>query len=321
MASPPAPPYDAREVRFTSGGVQLVGTLLVGRDRAGARAGIVILQGSSGNLRREYQFYADHFARAGLAVLTFDKRGSGESSGDYGAATYDDLAADAAAAVDFLRRQPGVDSARVGVWGLSQGAFIAPMVARRVPSLKFIVAVSPPGVIIGASAAFQDSARVIAAGLPLDDARRAAQLNRQILSALQAQRPPADVDRALASAADLPWRRVTSLPRQLPTGASLDGWYWRGRTVDPVPFWRAVRTPALIVFGAADELIPAPLSADRIGQALRDAGNRDATVRLFPAANHVLRHLPLFAGGTWDWPKAAPGYLDAVTAWIERHAR
>ena len=108
---------------------------------SGRLPGIVILQGSTSNMRREYQFYADHFARAGLAVVTFDKRGTGESSGNYAAATYDDLAADAAAAVQNLRRQPEIDSARVGVWGLSQGAFIAPLVARRVASIAFIVAV------------------------------------------------------------------------------------------------------------------------------------------------------------------------------------
>lgn len=314
--------YVTREVRFANGSVSLAGTVfLPPADLRSPVAGIVILQGSSSNLRDEYRFYADHFARAGLAVLTFDKRGKGESSGDYGAATYDDLAGDAAAAVRFLRRQPGIDSMRVGVWGLSQGAFISPLVAQQIPSLAFIVAVSPPGVPIGESAAYQDSVRVIAKNFPAADASRAAQLNRHIYEWLRNGGARSKLDAELRAAVGQPWGRVTSLPARLPTGSSLDGWYWRGRIFDPIPSWRSLQTPVLVVFGAADELIPASLSAARIQAALRDGGNRDAAVRVFPAANHVLRQLPLVAGGKWDWPKAAGGYLDGITDWIVAHSR
>ena len=55
-------------------------------------------------------------------------------------------------------------------------------------------------------------------------------------------------------------------------------------------------------------------------RALRDGGNPDATVRVFPGANHVLRRLPLMSGGAWDWPRAAPGYLELITRWIIDHA-
>jgi hypothetical protein len=75
------------------------------------------------------------------------------------------------------------------------------------------------------------------------------------------------------------------------------------------------------VFGEADELLPAATSAANIERALRDGGNADHTVRRFPAANHVLRTLPLVAGGAWDWPRAAPGYLELMTEWMRAHAR
>lgn len=320
-AAPGAPPYTSQEVQLSGAGVQLAGTLLVPSRGPRLHPGIVILQGSSSNLRREYRFYADHFARSGFAVLSFDKRGNGESSGDYGAATYDDLASDATAAVEFLRGQTGVDRERVGVWGLSQGAFIAPLVAARVRSLAFVVAVSPPGVMTGESAAYQDSVRLIARGFSPATAALAARLNRDILAWLKTGRARARLDSALKRVADLPWRRVSSLPERLPAGPSLEGWYWRGRTLDPVPLWRSLHVPVLVVFGAADELLPAQTSSSRIQRALGEGGNRDATVRLFPAANHVLRRLPLVAGGRWDWPRAAPGYLEYSTAWVLRHSR
>ena len=44
-------------------------------------------------------------------------------------------------------------------------------------------------------------------------------------------------------------------------------------------------------------------------------------MRVFPGANHVLRTLPLVIGGKWDWPRAAPGYLELVTKWVLDHSQ
>ena len=312
--------YATRNVRFDDSTVRLAGTVFVPASSRKRVPGVVLLQGSSANLRSDYLFYADHFARAGYAVLTFDKRGNGESTGDYGVATYDDLAEDAAAAVRFLRRQPSIDTSRVGVWGLSQGAFIEPLVSTRVP-LSFLIAVSPPGVNIGESAAYQDSLRLVSTGFTASVAGRAARLDRSIERWLRTRESGAVLDHSLRHVANERWRRASSIPTTMPSGPSLEGWYWRGRTVDPIPLWQSVRPPVLVVFGAADELVPAPVSESRIRQALRNGGNRDATLRVFPAANHVLRQLPLVAGGRWDWPKAAPGYLDLVDEWIAARVR
>src|SRR5262249_38753915 len=156
VASPGPPPYATHDVSFTNGNARLAGTVFVPRAAGDRHPGVVLLQGSSANGRDDYSFFADHFARAGFAVLAFDKRGFGTSAGNYGAATYDDLAGDAAAAVERLRREPGVDSLRVGAWGLSQGGLLAPLVAARVPSLRFLVAVSAPGAPVGEGAAYQD---------------------------------------------------------------------------------------------------------------------------------------------------------------------
>jgi dienelactone hydrolase len=317
---PPAPPYSTREVRIEAKGARLAGTIYVPTTGTRPRPGIVILQGSSTNLRHEYSFYADRFARMGLATLAFDKRGKGASSGDYGAATYDDLVNDGAAAVEFMRAQPEVARERVGIWGLSQGAFIAPMVAARVPSLRFIVAVSPPGMSIGESAAYQDSVRLIAAGFSAADASRAAEWNRHLTEWLVDGGDDGTLDADLARIADTKWRRASSIPARLPTSSARNGWYWRGRTLDPIPSWRRLRVPVLVVFGADDELLPARISAARIDRALHHAANQDFTVRVFPGANHVLRRLPLVLGGKWDWPKAAPGYLELVTRWIANHS-
>ena len=319
----PPPPYATRNVTFQNGEVRLGGTVYLPPGMPHTLPGVVILQGSTANLRHEYRFYADHFARAGFAVMTFDKRGHGESSGDYRAASYDDLAADAAAALAALRAEPEVARSRVGLWGLSQGAFIAPMVAARSESLAFVVAVSAPGLSTGACAAYQDSVRLRSAGFSVADAESAAALDRLLLEWVRTGRHPYGFEAHLARVADTAWRRASSIPRSLPRPPALDGWYWRGRALDPLPAWRGLHVPALVVFGVADELLPAAASAANIEKALGEARNRDHTVKSFPAANHMLLTLPRTAGGAWewDWPRAAPGYLELVTDWMRAHAR
>jgi dienelactone hydrolase len=81
-----------------------------------------------------------------------------------------------------------------------------------------------------------------------------------------------------------------------------------------------VQVPVLAVYGAADEVVPARASAKAVERALRRGRNGDITVKVLPAANHALRTLPLVAGGPWDWPRAAPGFVDMVTDWMLAHA-
>jgi pimeloyl-ACP methyl ester carboxylesterase len=146
-------------------------------------------------------------------------------------------------------------------------------------------------------------------------------LDRRILDWLGTGRHRRPLEDELGALQSSPWRRASSIPHRLPHEPALDGWYWRGRTLDPLPAWRALRVPALVVFGEADELLPAAASAANIERALTDGGNVDHAVKRFPAANHVLRTLPLVAGGAWDWPRAAPGYLDLMTEWMRSHVR
>ncbi len=72
---------------------------------------------------------ADHLASNGIASLRYDKRGVGESQGDYRAAGFHDNVADARAALELLRARPQVDADRVFVIGHSEGALIASVLA------------------------------------------------------------------------------------------------------------------------------------------------------------------------------------------------
>jgi pimeloyl-ACP methyl ester carboxylesterase len=145
-------------------------------------------------------------------------------------------------------------------------------------------------------------------------------VNRAIADALRSHRSVASVSAVLATVASEPWRPYTSIPSTAPVADELRGWYWYGRTLDPVEWWRRLRVPVLLIYGQSDELVPARESATRLERALRDAGHADVTVRMYPGANHVIKLVasPLApAGAGWAWPVLAPGYLEGMVEWMK----
>lgn len=113
----------------------------------GPHPSIVLLHGAAWGERRFNRVFAEAFARAGIAALNFDRRGTGESTGD---PTQDipTFAADAVAAYETLSLRPEVDPERIGLWGYSNGAWVAALAASRIPKPAFLIltgasAVSP----------------------------------------------------------------------------------------------------------------------------------------------------------------------------------
>jgi len=127
-----------KALSFQVGGTRLAVTLHVpaGKRRA---PGVVMCHGFTGN-RIEAHFIfvkaARALARAGIAALRFDFRGSGESGGEFGSMTVPGEIADARTAVRFLSRHPRIDARRIGLLGLSLGGLVAANTAVRERSVR-----------------------------------------------------------------------------------------------------------------------------------------------------------------------------------------
>lgn len=115
------------DARFDSVDARLSGTVW-SPDEAAAAPGVVLVGGSGPTDRSNGGYFnglRDALVAAGVVVLGYDKRGAGDSTGDWGSATVDVLAADASAAVQVLADLPGVDRRRVGLFGHSEGGWVA----------------------------------------------------------------------------------------------------------------------------------------------------------------------------------------------------
>ena len=150
----------SRDVRFASGDATIAGTVTV-PPGAGRHPGMVIVQGS-GALDRHFESISQGiYLSMGFAVLAWDKRGVGQSTGTFVGelATPQSIATqagDAAAAARFLMAQPDVDPRQVGFDGNSQGGWVAPLAAEQVPGLAFEILVGAPAVTSDQQQTFAD---------------------------------------------------------------------------------------------------------------------------------------------------------------------
>jgi dienelactone hydrolase len=148
------------EVRIPARNATLSGTLTLPTGRAPYPA-VAFVHGSGPTERAYLPDLQALLVRSGVAVLAYDKRGIGQSSGSYPgesptAGTIDVLARDASAAVHFLAAQPEIDRARIGLAGHSQAGWIMPLAASRDPAVRFLISFSGPAATAGENDTYQD---------------------------------------------------------------------------------------------------------------------------------------------------------------------
>ena len=139
-------PAPAEDIEFESHGVRLSGTIVFPQTKP--HAAVVFVHGSGKQTRN--LGLAEQFAAAGIAALVYDKRGAGKSGGEYeGNRNVSEqnialLADDAAAGLDALAAHPSLQGVPLGITGISQAGWIAPVAAASSPHAKFIVLWSGP---------------------------------------------------------------------------------------------------------------------------------------------------------------------------------
>jgi uncharacterized protein len=143
--------FTVQDIKFESQGITLAGSIIKPEKPFAA---VVIVHGSD-PVKREMEF-AKRLAKEGIAVLTYDKRGVGESGGVYvgpsvgtnniDTANLNLLAHDADAAVKTFRTYLKNKKMPIGLVGFSQAGWIIPMAAGKNPEIRFMVLFSCPTV-------------------------------------------------------------------------------------------------------------------------------------------------------------------------------
>lgn len=146
-----------KDVTIDTGKIKIVGRLYFPPRAKRPCPAAVVVHGSAPSTRFDmWRYYTSICLRMGVAVLAYDKRGCGESGGSFrrfnvpeSTSIFDELADDAAAAFDWLRRQEGIDPSRVGFVGGSQAGWIMPLAASRTEGTRFIICGTGPTISAG----------------------------------------------------------------------------------------------------------------------------------------------------------------------------
>ena len=242
--------FSEEGVRFGSGDVTLRGTILVPDGGSGRKPAIALVHGAGPHTREDQRDEAEAFARRGIVTLIYDKRTEGYSQFER---SYELLADDALAATRALREHPEVDSAAVGLWGLSEGGWVVPLAANRSRDVAFVVLVA-------------------ASGVPPSQ-----QHSWNLENELRHQGVAGSMVRAVS-------RTGTRL--------IVDAGLFAEANHDPIEPLERLRQPVLALWGAKDRIQPPAESARILREALLRGGNERYTVRFFPDAEHGLRASP-----------------------------
>jgi fermentation-respiration switch protein FrsA (DUF1100 family) len=322
-------PYRAEEVAFDSApGVRLAGTLTLPPGK-GPFPAAVLITGSGAQDRDEtilghkpFAVLADDLTRRGVAVLRYDDRGFAGSTGEFAKATTEDFAADAAAAVSFLRGRKDIDARRIGLIGHSEGGVVAPMVAARDSKVGFVVLMAGLGVSGRETLNAQRVAIGRAMGLDEAAAGRGAQQFDRMLVAMQGAKDEADArERARAVAlAESKTGKLAPIEEQSIALLATD-WYRRLMDYDPRPTLAKVRVPVLAVNGSKDLQVIPGQNLPAIKAAL--AADRDVTVIELPGLNHLFQTANTGAPGEYaDIEETiAPLALRTIGDWVAAHTR
>jgi uncharacterized protein len=298
-----------REVLFKSGRAQLSGTLFV-PSATGRHHAIAFLHGSGPEGRWANRYLAQRFAEAGVVALIYDKRGVGQSTGDWRKAGFDTLAADAAAAIALLRAQPEVDAKHVGIYGHSQGGTMAPLVADRAGALAFIIASAAGGTDPAEVETYSVSNAIAVGELPDAERADAASYVRIVIDVAYHGGDRSLLERAAARYKGRSWYFDPPPPDNVYWLLARDGY-------QPSAYWSKVKAPVFLVYGAHDERVPPNESIAAITAALKSGGNSNITVKLYPDADHTFTVTSVVGNG--GWPKHESDYAATLIAWVRAH--
>ncbi len=300
-------PYKAEEIVYSSSlsKYELAGTLTL-PESIGKVPAVVIVSGLGPNDRnasvsghQPFAVLADYLTRHGIAVLRYDTRGTGGSTGKMEYAALLDLAADAWAGVEYLKTRPEIDSAKTGFIGHAEGALLSTLAASKREGVAFLVLLGAPGLPGAESMKYYVQAAGTAANLNpaaldllvklYDTYGRAFSADPATLGGLGEE-----IGTLQAEIGKLSPDEQAKLG-QLGDRAGLyfrypeAPWVRDVMTTDPGPVLESVKVPVLSVAGSLDCLYPVSVHQPEIEQHLKAGGGSRNLIKTLSGLNHLLQ--------------------------------
>jgi uncharacterized protein len=285
---------------------------------------VVMVCGTGQHSKEEYNGWADLLASKGVAVLTYDKRNVTEfpelnirqRSSDV--VLPGQLESDILSAVELLKSRKEINTSKMGLFGFSQGAVLAPIVASNNKDISFFVAVSGNTTTDKEFIINQSLNRLRQRNFSEAQQNEARQIWEQLFKYSKDKKNGKELQTLLDKAYENGYGQH-SLPRQLPNDDEIKYLStWNSFEHDPAKYLTSIQVPSYFVFGQNDMQIPVDKSIEILNN-IYNSKQHLLTIKKYSNADHFIKKMP--NRNNFDFPKFANGYIDDLTKWIVEKAK
>ncbi|WP_299104872.1 alpha/beta fold hydrolase [uncultured Tenacibaculum sp.] len=283
--------------------ISLSGTLSLPNEKGIFPAVILISGNGKHNRNAEFANHkpfldvSNYLTKKGIAVFRYDKRGVGESTGDYGAANSFDFANDVRAIFKYLQTRKEIDQNKIGLIGHSEGGLIAPIVAGESPEIAFIISLAGPSLSGNKILLSQQKAIAMAKGQEPSDIEKSQKLNRDAFEIVRLYKNKDTlkskmteyIERISLNDPDKPESMTYDEYVKAQVNGVLRPWMVNFLNYNPEEYIKKVKCPVLALNGAKDLQVLASENLPEWKRILVNSGNTKVTVREFSNLNHLFQ--------------------------------
>ncbi len=330
-------PYNVEEVEFNNNidSITLAGTLTFPKKGKNFPA-VVMISGSGPQNRdeelfghRPFMVIADFLTKKGIAVLRFDDRGIGESTGNFKNATSEDFANDVLAGIEYLKGRKEIDKSKIGLIGHSEGGMIAPFVASNTKDVAFIVLMAAPGIATDELMILQTEKGGELAGIDNEIIKKNSELQRGMYSIIKKNYQSEKLDSLLEeylknSFADLPAEMKPSSEEEtdalikIQIKIATDKWFQYFITFNPQIYLQKVKCPVLALNGSLDSQVLPTENLKGIEKSLKEGGNKNYKIVELKGLNHLFQEAKTGAFSEYNQIEHTHSeiFLETMSVWI-----
>jgi len=293
----------SEDIVFKSNNLNLNGTIWYPQKSNGN--GLVIVTSSGNAGRSSSRAEAILFAQKGYTTFHYDKRGTGNSEGDWTSSTFEELSFDDIYAINYFSNKTQIPVSKIGIKGSSQGASKVPYILNKLPYLNYGIVVSCPGVtLLESDLNYWKNSNSNEIGDAIDEA---VNLQGDVFRFIAGTLSKTDLEKLIKNKKDKVWFKNIWIPNldEVKTDNKLN--------YSPIPYFEKVKQPILIVQGSKDEIIPEE-SLVMISHALKKANNQNFEVHILEDASHSMSYV-----GNSDfpyWSKLHSDYINTLLNWM-----
>jgi uncharacterized protein len=282
------------------------------------RATVILIHGNDAQTR-DMGYLIPLFALNGVNLVSYDQRGTGESSGSWRESGPEQRASDVDAIYDALRREPLVDVKRIGLWAFSNGGWTAPIVSLQRP-VAFMMLVGAPASSVADNIYYEIRQQGPHMGVDRAATEQAVTTVRALLDAVAGTGSWEKAAQLYDAVRNQPWLAALNLSRTMkipPSQQRIDA-LRRADIYDPAQTLSRVTAPTLALYGALDRAVDTAHDAPALQAAFKKAGMSDFTLHIYPHAGHSLFVSQTGFPDQRSVPRRqVPGYVQVMIGWLE----